>query len=87
MTTCTLACGLMAAAMLAGSAGPALANAQSLAAIEAADPAAPSVTPYAAIFFAEFHPNSAMDMIGKLPGFGFDGAAARAVFLAPAAMC
>ncbi|MDB5452788.1 MAG: TonB-dependent receptor [Caulobacteraceae bacterium] len=38
-----------------------------------AEVSAPSVTPYPAAFFAEFHPVSAMEMIGKLPGFGFRG--------------
>jgi hypothetical protein len=31
------------------------------------------VTPYAAAFFAAAQPNSAMDMISRIPGFAFDG--------------
>lgn len=40
----------------------------------AATPAAnQGVTPYPASFFAEASPNSAMDMIARIPGFAFDG--------------
>ncbi|MFZ5671234.1 MAG: TonB-dependent receptor plug domain-containing protein [Pseudomonadota bacterium] len=31
------------------------------------------VTPYPAAFFAQAQPNSAMDMIARIPGFAFDG--------------
>ncbi len=34
---------------------------------------ASTVTPYPPAFFTEFRPNTAMDMIGRLPGFSFDG--------------
>jgi len=37
------------------------------------DSTAPSVTPFAPAFFADSRPSSAMDMIGRLPGFSFDG--------------
>lgn len=33
----------------------------------------PNVTPYAASFFTEFRPLTALDMIGRIPGFQFDG--------------
>ena len=32
-----------------------------------------AVTPYVASFFAASQPNSAMDMIARIPGFAFDG--------------
>jgi hypothetical protein len=38
--------------------------------IAAAPPSA--VTPYPAAFFAASQPNSALDMIARLPGFTFD---------------
>jgi hypothetical protein len=34
---------------------------------------ATGVTPYVAAFFVASQPNSAMDMIGRIPGFSFDG--------------
>ena len=34
---------------------------------------ATGVTPYVAAFFAAAQPNSAMDMIARIPGFSFDG--------------
>lgn len=34
---------------------------------------ATGVTPYVAAFFADSQPNSAMDMINRVPGFAFDG--------------
>ena len=34
---------------------------------------ATGVTPYASAFFAAAQPNSAMDMISRIPGFSFDG--------------
>ena len=36
-----------------------------------ADPAATGVLSYDAAFFAEARPNTAYDMIGRLPGFSF----------------
>ncbi|GAA0869358.1 TonB-dependent receptor [Brevundimonas basaltis] len=36
-------------------------------------PADPNVTPYAPDYFAEFRPVTALDMIGRIPGFQFDG--------------
>jgi outer membrane receptor protein involved in Fe transport len=44
-------------------------------AVQTAPEAAASqgVTPYLAAFFAESQPNSAMDMISRIPGFAFDG--------------
>ena len=33
----------------------------------------PNVTPYAPGYFAEFRPVTALDMIGRIPGFQFDG--------------
>ncbi len=35
--------------------------------------ASSNVTSYKPDFFAQFRPNTAMDMIGRLPGFSFDG--------------
>ncbi|HYE47155.1 MAG TPA: TonB-dependent receptor [Caulobacter sp.] len=44
------------------------------AAAEAATPVeTQGTTPYPASFFAEAQPNSAMDMINRIPGFAFDG--------------
>ena len=59
----------MAAATIVLSALPAAATAQ------ATTPAAadPNITPYSAAFFAEFRPVTAFDMIGRIPGFQFDG--------------
>lgn len=64
---------LCGAALL--SAQPALAFVQAggPSAPPAADPNAPSVTSYPAAFFADFKPQTAMDMVGRLPGFTFDG--------------
>lgn len=60
-----------AAASVAGVAhGQAAASAQPAAAQAARD-----VTSYPATFFAEARPNTAMDMINRLPGFTFDGGA------------
>lgn len=39
----------------------------------AAAAADPNVTPYAPGYFAEFRPVTALDMIGRIPGFQFDG--------------
>lgn len=36
-------------------------------------PADPNVTPYAPSYFTEFRPVTALDMIGRIPGFQFDG--------------
>lgn len=36
-------------------------------------PADPNITPYAPSYFAEFRPVTALDMIGRIPGFQFDG--------------
>lgn len=36
-------------------------------------PADPNITPYAPAWFAEYRPVTAMDMIGRIPGFQFDG--------------
>ncbi|HEY0102453.1 MAG TPA: hypothetical protein VGB60_03195 [Brevundimonas sp.] len=33
----------------------------------------PNITPYLPAFFAEFRPVTALDMIGRIPGFQFDG--------------
>ncbi|MDO9335743.1 MAG: outer membrane beta-barrel protein [Caulobacter sp.] len=54
---------------------PALAMAQEVApaAAEVVPAASQGVTPYPASFFAEASPNSAMDMIVRIPGFAFDG--------------
>lgn len=37
------------------------------------DDVAGNVTPYAPSFFAQYRPNTAMDMINRIPGFSFDG--------------
>jgi hypothetical protein len=37
------------------------------------DAAASNVTTYKPDFFTQFRPNTAMDMIGRIPGFNFDG--------------
>jgi len=39
------------------------------------DRAPSNVTPYAPSFFAQFRPNTALDMILRIPGFSFDGGA------------
>jgi hypothetical protein len=36
-------------------------------------PADPNVTPYPPSYFTEFRPVTALDMIGRIPGFQFDG--------------
>src|SRR5689334_6255795 len=36
--------------------------------------AASNVMPYKPDFFSQFRPNTAMDMVGRIPGFSFDGA-------------
>ena len=54
---------ILALSMIAGAAA-----AQTPAA--AADP---NITPYAPAWFAEFRPVTALDMIGRIPGFQFDG--------------
>ena len=58
---------LLALAIAAGAlAGPAVAQAP-------AASADANVTPYPPAFFAEFRPVTALDMIGRIPGFQFDG--------------
>lgn len=47
--------------------------AQVQAALPAKAPADPNITPYAPDYFAEFRPVTALDMIGRIPGFQFDG--------------
>jgi len=37
------------------------------------DAAASNVTAYKPDFFTQFRPNTAMDMVGRIPGFSFDG--------------
>ena len=32
-----------------------------------------NITPYAPAYFAEYRPVTALDMIGRIPGFQFDG--------------
>eukprot|EP01030_Chromulinospumella_sphaerica_P023915 gene23915-23975_t len=50
-----------------------LAQESAPAAVQAATPTAnQGVTAYPASFFAEAQPNSAMDMIARIPGFAFD---------------
>lgn len=39
----------------------------------ASPPGDPDITPYAPAWFAEYRPVTAMDMIGRIPGFQFDG--------------
>jgi hypothetical protein len=63
-----LLCGVCLA-VFAQLASPALAQE----APAAAAPADAGVVPYPAAFFEEFRPQSALDMIGRLPGFSFDG--------------
>ena len=36
-------------------------------------PADPDITPYAPAYFTEYRPVTALDMIGRIPGFQFDG--------------
>jgi hypothetical protein len=36
-------------------------------------PADPNITPYAPSYFTEYRPVTALDMIGRIPGFQFDG--------------
>ncbi|MDP7342823.1 MAG: proton-conducting transporter membrane subunit, partial [Alphaproteobacteria bacterium] len=36
-------------------------------------PADPNITPYTPDYFAEYRPVTALDMIGRIPGFQFDG--------------
>lgn len=43
-------------------------------------PADPNVTPYTPDYFAEFRPVTALDMIGRIPGFQFDGGASARGF-------
>lgn len=40
----------------------------------------PNITPYAPDYFAEFRPVTALDMIGRIPGFQFDGGASARGF-------
>jgi hypothetical protein len=70
----TLATLLCPAAMVVFS-GHALAHtaSQAIGDNTALDSAVPSVTPFPQAFFADYRPSSAMDMIGRLPGFSFDG--------------
>ena len=64
------ACALAVAAVLGSTlAGIADAKAQ----IVGASALDPNVTAYPAAFFTEFRPVSALDMIGRIPGFQFDG--------------
>ncbi len=61
-------------AMLASAAGTHTATAQ--APVQTGSPqaeAASNVTSYEPAFFARFRPNTARDMIGRIPGFSFDG--------------
>lgn len=68
MTISSFGVGLMAAACLI--------SATAVQAEGAGGPGATSgVTSYASAFFADAHPNTAMDMINRLPGFAFDGGA------------
>ena len=43
-------------------------------------PADSNITPYAPAWFAEFRPVTALDMIGRIPGFQFDGGASARGF-------
>jgi len=61
----------MLAICLAAGAAPRTVFAQTPAA--AAPVADPNITPYAPEFFAEYRPVTALDMIGRIPGFQFDG--------------
>lgn len=61
---------LLGASILALSAPVAGAAAAQTPAPATADP---NVTPYAPDYFAEFRPVTALDMIGRIPGFQFDG--------------
>lgn len=65
-------------ALLAAASPEAIATAAPGPAIVLSQEAAPAaasqgVTPYPASFFADASPNSAMDMIARIPGFAFDG--------------
>ena len=68
--TRTLKASMLALACAFG-AGAAPAGAQTPTPAPAVDDA--NVTPYPAAFFAEFRPVTALDMIGRIPGFQFDG--------------
>ncbi|HVY90599.1 MAG TPA: TonB-dependent receptor plug domain-containing protein, partial [Hyphomonadaceae bacterium] len=58
--------------VLAGAAAPGIAWAQDVIPAKAeADQAASNVTPYKPDFFAQFRPNSALDMVTRIPGFLF----------------
>lgn len=59
-----LGASILAAAALAGAVA---------AQTPATAPADPNVTPYARAWFTEFRPVTALDMIGRIPGFQFDG--------------
>lgn len=69
---CARALGVSLLALsLASGAMPGAAFAQTPA--PAAPAADPNITPYAPEFFAEYRPVTALDMIGRIPGFQFDG--------------
>jgi hypothetical protein len=70
-TLATLLC--PATMMVFGGHALAHTSSQAIEAVTAPDSTAPSVTPFAPAFFADYRPSSAMDMIGRLPGFSFDG--------------
>ena len=70
---CVRALGLSMLAVSAAAVLPTAAQAQvetPAAAVPAVDP---NITPYAPGFFTEFRPVTALDMIGRIPGFQFDG--------------
>ena len=60
-------------ALGAAAALPAAAQTQAPAPAATAPAADPNITPYAPGFFTEFRPVTALDMIGRIPGFQFDG--------------
>ena len=69
------------AILLAAVAGPVTATPNGVAAPVVLDTVPPdigtkSTTPFAPVFFAAAQPNTAFDMISRLPGFSFDGGAA-----------
>ena len=48
-------------------------------------PADPNLTPYAPSYFTEYRPVTALDRIGRIPGFQFDGgSSARGIWLSGA---
>lgn len=62
--------GILGTAILALSAALGAAAAAQTPPLAEADP---NITPYAPDYFAEFRPVTALDMIGRIPGFQFDG--------------